>query len=119
MIDRLPRIFDPTEQRPAKALALVIHGVAAQRHEVLGSLLDVVVPLMFIILIAGGLVGLAILKDDPNRRRLVLITVLYFILLYAPTIMKARYFLPMVCLLSIYAARLIVTGLRKTLNFKT
>jgi hypothetical protein len=80
---------------------------------VLGPVIDVFAPLLFIILIAGGLVGLAALKDDPDRRKLVLITVLYFVLLYAPTIMKARYFLPMVCLLSIYAAKLIAAGCRR------
>jgi 4-amino-4-deoxy-L-arabinose transferase-like glycosyltransferase len=113
MVSRLPRIFNPQEQRSAKGLALVTEGAGARRHGTLGPVLDVLTPLMFVILMAGGLIGLAALRDDLHRRMLALITVLYFVLLYAPTIMKARYFLPVACLLSIYAARLITTVFRK------
>lgn len=107
MISRLPEIFDPERQRPAKGLALVPRGGSARRHSVMGPLIDVLLPAVFMILMGGGLVGMVFLKDDPSRRMLALITFLYFVFLYAPTIMKARYFLPVTCLLSIYAARLI------------
>ena len=107
MMKRLPHIFDPARQRAAKALALTARGTSHQRHAVLGPLIDFLAPAVFVVLMIGGLAGLLVLKDDHDRKVLALITVLYFILLYAPTIMKARYFLPVTCLLSIYAARLI------------
>jgi hypothetical protein len=113
LINRLPRIFDPEEQRPARGIALITHGVGSRRHGVLGPIVDVLTPAVFLVLMVGGLIGLAALKDAPHRRGLTLLTVLYFILLYAPTIMKSRYFLPVVCLLAIYAARLIAAGLAR------
>ena len=113
MIDRLPRIFNPEEQRPGKGIALITRGVGSRKHGILGPVVDVLTPVVFLVLMVGGLVGLAALKDAPHRRALAWLTVLYFILLYAPTIMKSRYFLPVTCLLAIYAAKLIVAGLAR------
>jgi 4-amino-4-deoxy-L-arabinose transferase-like glycosyltransferase len=110
MLNRLPWIFDPARQRPARSLAFLPQAAPGRRHPLLGPILDVLAPGVFLILLVGGLLGLAVLKDDGDRRMLTLIVVLYFILLYAPTIMKARYFLPLTCLLSIYAAGLITAG---------
>jgi 4-amino-4-deoxy-L-arabinose transferase-like glycosyltransferase len=110
---RLPRIFDPSEQRASMGLAHIVRGRGTQRHPVLGSIVGVLAPGVFMILLYGGLIGLAVLRWNPDFRALLALTVVYYIVLHAPTVMKARYFLPITCLLSIPAAGLIHLGLRR------
>jgi hypothetical protein len=111
MVKHVPRVFDPQELGFATGLAMHYKGVACRRNLTLDSLIAVVIPATFLVVMVGGIVGTFVVKDDPARRQLFIITVLYFIVAHTATVMKARYFLPITCLLSIYAARLIVVGI--------
>jgi 4-amino-4-deoxy-L-arabinose transferase-like glycosyltransferase len=110
LVKHMPRVFDFREHRMAAGLAAHFRGLSSRRMPTVEKAVKAVVPVTFLIMMVGGIIGLLVVRDDPARRRLFLITVLYFIIMHTATVMKARYFLPIACLLSIYGARLIVVG---------
>jgi hypothetical protein len=113
LVRHLPLVFDPEYRGFARGLALHHKGVASRKNIIMEKIINVMIPLMLAIVMGGGLAGLAIARDNPRRKTLFLITVLYFIVAHTATVMKARYFLPIVCLLSIYAARFIIVAIRR------
>jgi 4-amino-4-deoxy-L-arabinose transferase-like glycosyltransferase len=110
---RLPRVFDPVRQRSAMGLSAVVRGVGSRVDPGLTAVLGLLVPSVFVVLLVGGLLGIGTISKPRARRDLFVIVVLYFILVHAATVMKARYFLPLVCLLSLPAANLIMLGLKR------
>jgi 4-amino-4-deoxy-L-arabinose transferase-like glycosyltransferase len=113
LVRHLPRVFDPGEHGIATGLAMHYQGLSCRKNVFVDKAVNVMIPLTFAIVMAGGMVGIFVVKDNPARRNLFVLTVLYFIMVHTATVMKARYFLPVACLLSIYAARLIVVGIRR------
>lgn len=110
LIKHMPRVFDPRQHGFASGLSVVSTDVAARQNKTVDRLLKVVIPTTLLFTMIGGLAGIVIVRDDPARRNLFLIAVLYFILIHAATVMKSRYFLPVICILSIYAARLVIVA---------
>jgi 4-amino-4-deoxy-L-arabinose transferase-like glycosyltransferase len=110
LIKHMPRVFDPRRHGFASGLAVVSTDVASRQNKTVDRLLKVVIPTTLLFSMVGGLAGIVIVRDNPARRNLFLIAVLYFILVHTATVMKARYFLPAVCVLSIYAARLAIVA---------
>jgi 4-amino-4-deoxy-L-arabinose transferase-like glycosyltransferase len=111
LVKHLPRVFDPQELGFATGLAMHYKGVACRKNLTLDKLVNVMIPATFLVVMVGGMVGIFVVRENPARRQLFLLTVVYFIVAHTATVMKARYFLPITCLLSIYAARLIITGI--------
>ena len=108
LIKHLPRVFSPVEQRPARGLAFRVDGVHQRRNDTMDHVLKIFTPTVFLILMIGGLAGAILMKDLPHRKQLMLMTVFYFIIVHTATVMKARYFLPITCLLAIPAARFLL-----------
>ncbi len=107
LVKNLPRVFRLRSQGFATGLAVIYSGMECRRNMTLNAILEVVIPITFLLVMVGGLLGLIFLKTPPHIRSLCLIVCLYFILLHPATVMKARYFLPIVPLLAIFSARLI------------
>jgi 4-amino-4-deoxy-L-arabinose transferase-like glycosyltransferase len=113
LVKHMPRVFDPGDHGFATGLSVICNEVACRQNRTIDNMLKVAIPATLFFSMIGGLVGIAVVRDDPARRQLFLFAALYFILIHTATVMKARYFLPAVCVLSIYAARLVIAAFRR------
>jgi 4-amino-4-deoxy-L-arabinose transferase-like glycosyltransferase len=109
----LPRIFSPTWESPARLLSTVEGAEGPEEIPALRTFFAVLHPLAFWLVMGGGLAGLFVLEKNGKRRTLILIVVVYFILLHGMTLARARFMLPLACLLSIYSGGLVATGLER------
>lgn len=107
LLKNLPRVFKLGSQGFATGLAVIYSGMGCHRNMRINAILQVVIPITFFLVMVGGLIGLVFLRESQHVRTLWLIVSIYFILLHPATVMKARYFLPVVPLLSISSAKLI------------
>jgi len=106
-IGNLPRVFNPRSQGFATGLAVIYSGTTCRRNMTLNTLVSGLIRVTFVLVMFGGLVGIATVRTDPATRWIWLIAILYFLILHPATVMKARYFLPLVPPLSIFASRLL------------
>lgn len=113
LIKHIPRVFDPGDHGFASGLSVICNEVACRQNKTIDRMVKVAIPATLLFSMVGGLVGIVVVRDDPARRNLFLIAVLYFMLIHTATVMKARYFLPAACVLSIYAARLLIVAFRR------
>ena len=103
----IPRLFDTSRQPAANSLSTRWTGAGSSRSTVLKHVLDILTPVAFWLITAGGIIGIVRLETSSKRRTLLLITVAYFILLHGMTLGRPRFLLPVYCLLAIYAGALI------------
>jgi len=111
-IKNLPRVFNPRSQGFATGLAVIYSGMNCRQNTTVNAILTILIPATFILVMFGGLLGICTVQATPSVRATLLIAILYFILLHPATVMKARYFLPIVPLLAMSAARLLEEGVR-------
>jgi 4-amino-4-deoxy-L-arabinose transferase-like glycosyltransferase len=109
----LPRLFSPMRHPSVNSLSLIVRGVASRPNIHLKRVLTVAVPTVFWLITAGGILGIIFLEQNPSRRALLLITVVYFVLLHAMTLARPRFLLPVNALQAIYAGALISRGLSR------
>jgi 4-amino-4-deoxy-L-arabinose transferase-like glycosyltransferase len=103
----VPRLLDPWREPAANSLSTAWTGAARSQNIVLKHVLDVLVQVTFWLITAGGVIGIVMLEANAQRRTLLLITVVYFILLHGMTLARPRFLLPVNCLLAVYAGALI------------
>jgi 4-amino-4-deoxy-L-arabinose transferase-like glycosyltransferase len=110
MATTIPKLFDPSGQPDAYALSMIMRGTIPRENPALRTTLKIAAPVVFWLLMAGGLVGLAILEKSAARRNLFILTVVYFVLLHATSLARPRFLLPLGAVLAPYAGGLIVYG---------
>jgi hypothetical protein len=110
----LPRLFSPLRHPSVNSLSTVSRGVHVRQNMGLRQLLTIMVPVVFWIITAGGIIGLAVIERNPSRRGLTIITVVYFLLLHGMTLARPRFLLPMNALLAVYAGALIARVLSRS-----
>jgi 4-amino-4-deoxy-L-arabinose transferase-like glycosyltransferase len=109
----LPRIFNTSWESPVRRLSTLEGGSQPREVPALRALFGVLHPLTFWLIMAGGLVGLFALERDRTRMTLVIIALAYFILIHGMTLARARFMLPLACVLAIYSGGLVATVLRR------
>jgi 4-amino-4-deoxy-L-arabinose transferase-like glycosyltransferase len=109
----LPRILSPSWESPVRRLSTLETGAEPREVPALARLWGVLHPVMFWLILGGGLAGLLVLEKDGKRRTLVLILVVYFLLIHGMTLARSRFMLPLACLLAIYSGGLISTGIQR------
>jgi 4-amino-4-deoxy-L-arabinose transferase-like glycosyltransferase len=109
----VPRLFDPSRQPALNGLSAIQEGGGSRQSLTIKRLLEVLVPVTFWLITAGGLIGVVWLEPASYRRNLLIITVIYFILLHGMTLARPRFLLPVNTLLAIYAGALIGWGLSR------
>jgi 4-amino-4-deoxy-L-arabinose transferase-like glycosyltransferase len=110
----LPKLFSPASQPDVYSLSMIKHGTTATENVALRRTLQILTPVLFWLVTAGGILGLVLLERDPTRRSLFLLTLAYFILLHAATLARPRFLLPLNTLLAVYAGGLIAAGLSRS-----
>ena len=110
----IPKLFDPGGQPEAYALSMITRGAIQRENMALRAALKVVAPVIFWLVMAGGIVGLALLERNAARRDLLVLTVVYFVLLHAASLARPRFLLPMNAVLAPYAGGLIVAALSRS-----
>jgi 4-amino-4-deoxy-L-arabinose transferase-like glycosyltransferase len=113
----LPRIFSTSWESPAGSLSTLYRGERPREVAAIKSAVSVLHPATMWIIFAGGLAGLLALERKGRRRTLVLLVVAYFILIHGATLARARFMLPVVCLLSVYSGGLVSTGIDQLCHF--
>jgi 4-amino-4-deoxy-L-arabinose transferase-like glycosyltransferase len=103
----LPKLFDPSLQASASSLSAVRTGAGSRRSIVFERLLAILAPVTFWLITAGGIIGIVRFEHNVQRRTLLLITIIYFVLLHGMTLARPRFLLPVNALLAIYAGALI------------
>ena len=109
----LPRLVDSRWDSPVDALSQVRQGPGLREVPVLRRVLDIFQPVIFYLVLGGGVLGIAICERDRTRRNLMVVALVYFILVYGVTLSRARFLLPIQVLLAIYAGGLIDAGLSR------
>jgi 4-amino-4-deoxy-L-arabinose transferase-like glycosyltransferase len=109
----IPKLFTPGGQPDTYALSTVARGGSGRENVPLRRLLKVLAPAVFWLVMAGGLVGLALFERRPATRNLYILTVAYFILLHAATLARPRFLLPMNAVLAVYSGALIAAALSR------
>ena len=108
-----PRLFDTSRQPALNSLSAIQYGGGSRQSPVLKRLLAILVPVTFWLITAGGIIGVVRFEHNADRRNLVTITLVYFILLHAMTLARLRFMLPVNALLAIYAGAVIGWGLSR------
>ncbi len=109
----LPRLFDSDWISPAVALSQVRRDYSNRDLPALYAFLRILTPVLFFVVWVGGVMGVLVLERDAARRNLILFVLIYFLLVHAATLFKARFLLPVHMLLAVYAAGLIDRGLSR------
>jgi 4-amino-4-deoxy-L-arabinose transferase-like glycosyltransferase len=109
----LPRLLNPLREPAVSGLSTITRGGHLRQVGWLRNLLYVLVPVIFWLLLAGGISGLVICPANAVRRSLIAIALVYFLLLHGMTLARPRFLLPMLTLLSIYSGGLIAEGLSR------
>jgi hypothetical protein len=109
----IPKLFDPRGQPDVYSLSTIFKGGSARENPALRGTVKILAPVVFWVITAGGILGLALLERDRSRRNLVILTVAYFILIHAATLARPRFLLPMNAVLAIWAGALIAAGLSR------
>ena len=107
----IPKLFDPRGQPDVYSLSTIFKWGSARESPALRRTVKILAPVVFWVITAGGILGLALLERDRSRRNLVILTVACFILIHAATLARPRFLLPMNAVLAIWAGALIAAGL--------